>query len=229
MAVATRSKGYPDVTSTENWKYTTTNNIKNFRNKDEAQRFIAGTVKIWKLESFKNGHLFIDNLLKSVENLERSTTTGFEYLDDNGDVCYILFLIQLMSDGKSIQITHTQHKLSRTGARRSGSDSVQVEESNAGRWLMQRAYEELRLPYDAINSNANHKNISTEYQIKINGEEHDLSTEQIAKLVSMHPTSPYNDEMHYHIMHRHRHSKAYLKGIPAIADFWLHLSHPEHW
>lgn len=242
--VTTRSKGYLDVQSVENWKYTTTNNLKRFSSKDEAKRFIIGTGKIWKLDSYKNGGTFIEKLVDSIDVMRGYNASGLEYIDDKGDVCYILFLIEQSSDGKSIQISHTQKKLSRSGVRKNASDNVLVEECNAGRWLMQQAYQELHLPEQTINEimlplpslsspssshggRAHEHNKVRKYQVDY---QYDLKNDDIRQLLQTeHSTSsPLVDKHSYYVMDVVRHKTQFLETIKEIQDFSIHLVHPEN-
>ncbi|CAM4847890.1 unnamed protein product [Rotaria magnacalcarata] len=228
MTTAVKTKGYPDVHSIENWKYTTTNNIKNFKDKDEAKRFISGTGRIWKLDTYANGELFITNLLKSIDELHGISTNGFEYTDDKGDPCYILFLIQLPPDGRSVQISHTQHKLTRSGARRNASDNVQIEESNAKQWLMQRACDELRLPEKTTKALMNPNCNAIEHRPgKYTSNERKLSASEVNRMTDMTETPRYFGEHQYSIMHKSRHGKQFFYGKQEVANFCKHIEHSE--
>ncbi|CAF2917445.1 unnamed protein product [Rotaria sp. Silwood2] len=223
MATVTRSKAYPDVSNTENWKYTTTNNIKRFNNKDDVKRFILGTSKIWKLDNVKNGQAFTDSLLQSIDVMHESNTAGLEYVDDKGDVCYILFLIEVSPDRKSMQITHTQHKLSRSGARKNATDNVQVEECNAGRWLMQRAYDELHLPQHTMEAMMFNNHNSLEHRTpKYSSEERSISLEGINQIFEA-ARSNFQSE-NYCEAHRKRFGKTFLRSILEISSFCERIS-----
>jgi predicted acyl esterase len=224
MTTVAKNKMYPDVHNAENWKYTTTNNIKTFNNKDDAKRFISGTSKIWKLENYKNGTTFTQSLLQSIDEIHQSNTAGFEYADENGDVCYILFLIQVSPDGKSLQISHTQHKLSRSGARRNAVDNVNIEECNAGRWLMQRACNELHLPEQATEAMMSSKTNTIENRTaKYSLQEHSLSQKEINEITNaIHSTSDQNEN--YCSVHKSRCQKRFLHSIQEIANFSTRIS-----
>lgn len=227
MAAVTKSKSsYPDVNNVENWKYTTTNNIKNFADKDQAKRFISGTCKIWKLDAYKNGNAFIHNLLQSIDELYENNVTGFEYVDEKDDMCYILFVIQFVNERKSIQISHTQHKISKTGARRNAADIIQIEENSAAQWLIQRACEELHLPNQITNDMLSKKLNALEHPTgKYHIEEHDLTVDKQKEL--MRRIQSLGHENHYHIMHMSYHGRSFLYSIPEIATFSKYLNRPD--
>lgn len=227
MATVAKNQMYPDVHNTENWKYTTTNNIKSFGNKDDAKRFIVGTCNIWKIEKCKNGTTFIQSLLQSIDDMRQTNTAGFEYVDENGDKCYILFLMQVSSDRKALQISHTQHKLSRSGVRKAAVDNVQVEECNAGRWLMQRACNELHLPEQTTKEMMSQEYNTLEYRTpKYSLQQHKLSTKEINEIIKANElASPENENVYF--AHKNRYGKEFLCLIPEVSSFCKYISEPD--
>ncbi|CAF3596573.1 unnamed protein product [Rotaria socialis] len=228
MATVAKNKGFPDVHNAENWKYTTTNNIKKINGKDEAKRFISGTIKIWKLHESENGDAFTQSLLKAIEDLHETYTTGLEYTDEKGDICYLLFLIQRLADGSSIQITHTHHKLSRSGIRKNSSDHVQMEECNTKQWLIQRACSELHLSdrttkaMMSYNNNALVNNLA-----KYSSQERLLTRKELNDITLKIDSTPPVGVNHYHIMHKQKHGKQFLSSIPEISNFCQYIPDPD--
>ncbi|CAF4039462.1 unnamed protein product, partial [Adineta steineri] len=185
----------------------------------DAKRFISGMSKIWKLDNYSNSSSFTDWTSQSIDDLHESHTTAFKYVDEKGDICCIIFLIQPLRDGKLVQVAHTHHKLSQSGSRKNATDNAQTEEYNARQWLVQRACNELRLPESIMKSIMYLPyNNCTEYDLKV-----DEATAMPPKIYS----TPSPNENHYYIIHRKHHGKQFLKTVQQISNFSKYISHPE--
>jgi hypothetical protein len=229
MAVSTYLKSHLDLTSVENWKYTTTNNVKKLTSQEEAKRFILGTEKIWRLGQYTGGTSILQSLTQSIDDCSESTTTGFPYVDNNGDHCYLLFLIERRTDGKSIQITHTHHKLSRSGARKAAADCVQVQDSNVTQWLMQRACNELHLSQQATaDMMMIQKNNTFEYRpLQYTYKETDLSAGEAKDTTTKVYSTSHHGENRHHNIYRQDDNRQHLLSISYISNFCQYMSNYE--
>ncbi|CAF3735257.1 unnamed protein product [Rotaria sp. Silwood1] len=129
----------------ESWQYTTVNSMKVLNNANDIERFIIGQCSIWNIDQWTLGDKFIQGLRQSIHRLHNDFVDGFEYMDEMGDLCFLLLMIKQHSDIQQKQVAFSHHKLSPTTIGSGGHDNVIIEEGTAFAWLKQRAYDELRL------------------------------------------------------------------------------------
>lgn len=228
MALYTKSKTSLDFSNRESWKYTVTNNVKKFSHRQEAKNFIISTCRIWSLMTFPNGQVFVDHVLESIDRTHESCASGFNYIDNKGDICHILFLIKILPDGKTIQVSHTHQKLSRSGAYKHAADTVEIEECNVMQWLEQRACDELKVPKGAsITSMLDKAATSQHHAVKYSYDEYDLGDNDIKAIEKLNDSKCTLGGFQYHTIDRYQNGQ-FIQQPPTIVEkFCDYLSQPQ--
>ncbi|CAM4987433.1 unnamed protein product, partial [Rotaria socialis] len=229
MATIARYNTNNDLKGVDNWKYTTTNNIKVLKSRDEAKTYISGMCKIWKLESFHDGAKFSKENIKAIDNLHDSITNSFEFIDEKGDLCCILVLIQFGTDRKSIQITNTNHKLTRTAVRTRQADIQPADERSALQWLKERAYEEIHQRLPEVDNNMPIDDCMVERKPnRIDFQDNRLQQEDVTIIMGVIKSSPTLANERYCVLQKNMTKNGLtLYDIRDIAEFCKHTNDTE--
>ncbi|CAF4748822.1 unnamed protein product [Rotaria socialis] len=229
MATIARYNTNNDLKGVDNWKYTTANNIKVLKSRDEAKTYISGMCKIWKLESFHDGAKFSKENIKAIDNLHDSITNSFEFIDEKGDLCCILVLIQFGTDRKSIQITNTNHKLTRTAVRTRQADIQPADERSALQWLKERAYEEIHQRLPEVDNNMPIDDCMVERKPnRIDFQDNRLQQEDVTIIMGVIKSSPTLANERYCVLQKNMTKNGLtLYDIRDIAEFCKHTNDTE--
>ncbi|CAF4528000.1 unnamed protein product [Rotaria socialis] len=229
MATVALYNANTDVKGVENWKYTTTNNTKVLKTREEAKTYMSNMCKIWKLASFRDGAKFNTENIKAIDNLHDSITNSFEFTDDKGDACCILVLIQLGIDGKSIQISNTNHKLTRKAVHTRQADVHAADERSALQWLKERAYEEIHQRLPEVDNNMPVDDCMVERKPnRVDFQETRVPNEDVMTIMGVIKSSPTLANERYCVLQKNvTRSGLALHDLKDIAEFCKHTNDRE--
>ncbi|CAF1236685.1 unnamed protein product [Rotaria sordida] len=119
--------------------------MKVLQNANDVERYIIGQCRIWNIDQRKLGKKIIHELQQSIYRLCNEFVSCLEYVDEIGDLCFLLLVVKQHSDIRQRQVVLSRHKLSKSTVQSGDHENVMIEEGMAFSWLKQRACDDLRL------------------------------------------------------------------------------------
>ncbi|CAF1234297.1 unnamed protein product [Didymodactylos carnosus] len=213
-------------------RYTTINNIKDIQDLNNAKRYITSTCHtIWKLDRYDAGREFIQDLCQSIDRLpcNGELIDGFEYINDDGEMAYILFVIRSNYDGKMIHVASSHHKISKSISSSFNNNSTPLTsvEQKSMKWLKQRAFHEVHLSESAMkqlmHKSMDYPIIELPKDFRIcrddrcrRNNDTILTAEEGKTIIDKSEATPNDFGWRYNIYNKLKHDKTILNQIPEI-------------